>query len=113
MPTKLAISAVEESTYVVSITILDESGNEVTPNSMTWTLTDVLGTVINGRQNQPITPTASRVDIVLSGEDLSLPAGSGNTRILTIQGTYDSVLGTGLSLKDKAVFIIEDLEVVL
>ena len=109
MPTTLSTSAVEESTYIITFAFTDSEGNAVTPNSgLKWTLTDADGNVVNGRNGVSITPGPS-VNVVLQGDDLALEAGTSAVRVVTIEGTYDSSLGTNLPLKDQAKFTIEDL----
>ena len=78
--------------------------------SVTWTLTDKNGNVINSRSAVAISP-ASSVNIVLGGDDLALqPGESGDTeRHLTVAGTYYSNTGSDLPLKSACKFVIEDL----
>lgn len=106
MSTQLATPAIEESTYVVVATFLDENGDAVVPNSVSWTLTNQTGSVINSRTHVSETP-ASSVNIVLFGDDLKVL--DGLSRLLTIEAEYDSSLGSGLPLNDSATFHLEDL----
>lgn len=109
MPTTLTIHATERSTYVITAAFADEDGESSVPNDLTWTLTDRAGRIINSRENVIVTP-ASEIDIVLTDDDLQLGSSlSGDTYILLIEGTYDSTLGTGLSLRDQARFTIDNL----
>lgn len=107
MPTKLTVDANEESTYVISAAFADEDGDSVVPSSITWTLTDASGNVINEREDVSVTPAAT-VNIVLSGDDLVIGTNGGSRRV-TIRATYNSSLGTGLPLKDECLFNISDL----
>jgi len=109
MSTQLTVTAVEESTYIVVATFVDEDDALITPNTITWTLSDLDGTIINSRENVSITPDTS-VNIVLSGDDLAV-SGS-RTRVVTVKATYDSSYGVGLTLKAAAKFDIENLVVV-
>jgi hypothetical protein len=105
----LTPNAVERSTYPISISFTDENGDPMTPNiGLNWTLTDAEGSVINSRNAVTITPDET-VQIVLSGADLAIPDRGGRRRILTIEGTYDSSLGSGLPIKGQAKFEIEQL----
>jgi hypothetical protein len=116
MPTTIGTAtkvALEESSFTLSVSFTDDDGNAVTPNAgLNWTLTDRTGkTVINSRETVIITP-ASTVYITLSGKDLSLLStekAKHLSRILTIQGTYDSSLGVGLSIVDECHFTVENL----
>lgn len=106
MAITLALSAIDASTYLVRFQFLDEAGAAVTPVTLEWTLTDRRGHIINGRDWAVITP-GSAVDIVLTGDDLLYS--DGRYRVVTVRGTYNSSVGTGLSLTGEAVFEIVDL----
>lgn len=108
MPTVLTAQAVEQSSFVLEATFYDEEGNLATPSSLTWTLTDSFGTVINGRENVPITATGGIATVTLHGDDLALPHKARNRRVLAFSGTYASSLGT-LEIKDFAEFTIVDI----
>lgn len=107
MPAILSDLAVERSTYVIIASFTDEEGEAVVPQSgLNWTLTDRKGNVINERDAVTISPSTS-VTIVLTGADLD--ADDGPVRILTIEGAYDSDLGSGLPLKEQVTFHISNL----
>lgn len=112
MKTTLSTRATERGTYAIVHTFLDESGNPVTPNNgLTWTLTDCLGNVVNGRQDVGIAPN-SRIEIVLSGPDLVLDRTNetyyDTARKVLIKGTYDSIsYGNNLPIVDEIGFYIE------
>lgn len=107
MPTELTLHANDESTFVVTAAFTDEEGTAVTPNAgLTWSLRSAAGSIINSRSDVAIT-AASTITIVLSGDDLKYS--DGNTRYLTIEGTYNSTLGNNLSVKDEVSFLINDL----
>lgn len=107
---KLITHAKEKSTYIITASFYDESETLVTPNSgLTWKLTDENGTVINSRSSVALT-SASTVNIVLSGDDLALGnAARSGKRYVTITGTYDSSLGSGLYIKEQVEFEIDNL----
>lgn len=106
MATNLTVSAVEESTYIVSAAFTDEDEAAVVPTAITWTLTDINGVVINDREDVAITPAAT-VYIVLTGDDLAVS--DTPVRVVTVSATYNSTYGTGLSLKGAAIFKLENL----
>lgn len=109
MPTTItATRAIEKSTFVVTAAFTDESGDAVTPNALTWTLTKSDGTIINSREDVSATPDTS-INIVLSGDDLQVFAGDNYQRVLTLKGDYDSDLGSSLPLNDELYFSVEDL----
>jgi len=110
MPSQvLTTEANELSTYVVRFTFRDENGDLLVPTSLTWTLTDVLGAVVNSRTKQVVSPTSSVVDILLTGSDLALGTFAGTKRVLTVEGKYTSALGSDLALKDDVTFVIRPL----
>ena len=104
----LSDHATERSTYVVDVAFRDEDGAAVVPTSAVWTLTDDLGTAINEREDEAITPAAS-VAIVLSGADLAVAGAVAVTRILTVEAVYTSDLGADLPLKQEIRFVIDPL----
>lgn len=111
MTTNFLNDAIEKSTYIVAAKFRDEAGNAVTPETVTWTLSDANGDTVNGRLDVSETP-ASTVSIVLSGDDLAILPSVSNERIVTIEATYNSEYGTGLPLKAKASFNVVNLEAV-
>jgi hypothetical protein len=109
MPTTLTTKAVEKSTYIISCAFKDAAGDAVVPDSITWTLTDENGNVVNDREDVAPTPAES-IDIVLSGDDLAVLANTSDLRIVTIEWVYDSTEGNNLPGKDEARFRIVDLK---
>ena len=112
MPTTISSEyAIEKSTFMVTAAFIDSAGAAVAPNvGLAWKLTDRSGTVINSRTSVVIAPAAS-VDIVLSGDDLAMQTGEGNSarRVVTIMGTYNSTEGSNLPIKDECVFTVRNL----
>jgi len=117
--TVLTKNAKEKSTFVISVALLDEGGDPVTPNTMTWTLTDSVGTAINSRTDidyETDNGTGSGGSlgatnyIVLNGDDLAIQGvGTQELRILTAEGTYDSSNGTDLPFRERCIFYVENL----
>jgi hypothetical protein len=102
----LSTNAVDGSTYIITATFTDEDGNSVTPNTLTWSLRNGAGNIVNEREDVSVTPAAS-VEVVLSGDDLLYS--DGHARYFTLSGTYDSDAGTGLPLRAEAYFLIDNL----
>ena len=108
----LTVHAAEKSTYIVVATFKDEDGTLVIPNSITWTLTDEIGTIINARENVAIGTPASTINIVLSALDLAMQTSetAGTIgRVVTVNAVYNSTLGSNLPLKGEVKFYIDNL----
>jgi hypothetical protein len=117
MPTTFTAAdevAIEQSTYAIVVTFADETGAALTPNiGLTWTLTDKSGTVVNERLAVPI-DSAAEITIVLSGDDLSLDSVyRGKSRVVLVEGAFDSDLGDDLPIKDQVTFTIANLVAVV
>lgn len=98
----------EKGTAVVTLTFTDEDGVSVTPSSLEWQLMRGDGTIINNRSFA--NGSFSGDTIVLSGDDLAVFGNRDNgSRVLSIQGEYDSSAGNGLQLKDECQFNIQRL----
>lgn len=107
MPTTIKTQAVEESTYVVTVSFTNAAGTAVTPSSASWSLFDKDGDVVNSRSAVAISSLDTSVDIVLSGDDLQIAVGK--TRKLLVQAVYSSDEGSNLPLNDQMTFQIQDL----
>jgi hypothetical protein len=101
--------AIERSTYAVDLSFSDEDGTAMVPDSLTWSLRNSAGAIINARSSVA-TVVGTTVTIVLSGADLSYEPSVGSSRVLTIEATYTSSLGAGLPLKDEYTIPIRDLQ---
>jgi len=104
--THIATKAPELGTYVVSLSFTDEDGAAVTPDSITWDLTDTDGNVVNSRSSVSVATPASSINIVLSAADLAIPRPSMLGRVLTVEAVYDSTYGSNLPFKDEVTFEI-------
>lgn len=106
----LAEEAVEQSTFVVPVTFRDESGATLAPLTATWTLTNEYGVVVNGRAHVTISPLAATVSILLTGTDLAmLGEMDSRRRLLLVEATYSSSLGSGLHLREEIEFVVRAL----
>lgn len=112
MPTKLTSYAVENSTFAIVAAFTDENDDALTPDSITWTLCDTTGAIVNSREDVAIGSPAVSVTIVLSGDDLAVIDNSNQseTRYLEISAVFDSDLGDDLPLKDRAEFKVINLK---
>jgi predicted NAD/FAD-dependent oxidoreductase len=110
MPTSIkSPRANEEGTYVITAVFKDHDGNLVAPITAKWTLTDPDGAVINSRNEVVISSPASSEQILLTADDLATISGNIIHRILTIEATYNSTLGSNLPLNESVSFIIDNL----
>ena len=106
----LSTHAKERSTFVITANFTSTTG-AVSPSSAYWSLTDRAGTVINSRADVTIASPTSSENIVLSSSDLKITANEDDegVRILTVEGEYDSSLGSNLPLKEQIEFIVDPL----
>lgn len=116
MPVKLTSAAdhvVEGSACGIVASFTDEEGAALVPLTLTWTLSDTEGNVINSRADVVVTP-ASSVTITLSGNDLEMTETEKVAteedfvlRVLTVEGTFNSDLGSGLPIRDQVTFAVD------
>src|SRR6056297_2747278 len=112
MTTTITIKPNELGTAIVEMSFTDEDDAAVTPTSLQWQLMKPDGTVVNDREfvDNSFTALAGEVTVVLSGDDLAMfGASDSGRRVFSIQGVYDSTAGSGLPIKDEAVFVIQQL----
>ena len=107
-----AIKAGEQSSLPLEIDFFDEETPPVAaiPNNIKWSLYDEDGAIVNSRQDEIITPTASTVQILLKGDDLALPDIEKPERRVLIEYDYNSNFGNNIPKKVEYVFDIENLE---
>jgi hypothetical protein len=106
---KLNKNAIEESAYGITVSFFDSNGAAATPKTLTWSLTDSAGTVINNRKDIAEIEPDSIVTIILKGDDMKMvdPTRSRESRRLLISGTYDdAILGADCPLREEISFIV-------
>lgn len=108
MATALTVTPVDRGVIVVTMAFTDAGGTATVPNSITWTLTDRYGTVINEREDVTVATPAASVSVTLSGDDLD--HNDGAFRRFIVDAEYDSTEGSGLPLRGMAYFPIEDID---
>ena len=110
--------APEGGTFSIEVKFYDEEPKLVTPKSANWTLTDLLGNVINNRQEVSISPLSSTVILTLEGDDLAILDTDARRqvngcvvvpRMLLVEYVYDSDLGTDRIGRQQQGFYIKDL----
>ena len=105
MPILLESIANIESTFKITVEVLNTSGVAVQPTSMTWTLSDESGNLINNRQQETVISPAIQQDIYLTGPDLATTNPTVKIkRILLIEATYNEGDLTGLPYKEEYWF---------
>lgn len=102
--------AFEGSTFIIRVSFFNENGNSVIPAVISWTLTDIKGNVINNREDIIFENSESIVNIVLSGDDLSLDDDSPAVRVATVKAIYSSDLGSNLVLQEDYQFMISNVK---
>lgn len=99
--------AKQGGTYTVQVDFTDQDGVAVIPKSITWTLKDSSGTVVNGRSEVSI-GVASTVYITLSGLDLPVNTHELEELTLTVNAVYDSATyGNNLPLIGQSKISVE------
>lgn len=87
----------------------DFEEQEVTPDTLTYTFTDVSGNVLHELNRVALTPAAI-VYWVLNGDRLDVIAGISNKRVVIVEATFTSDRhGPGMSLRAAATFDITGL----
>ncbi len=111
MPSHLNTNAIEEGTFVVTVSCKTSTGGRVTPNSCKWKLTDEDGNHVNSRTLSTIAAALSTaMNIVLSSNDLALPNPAKPRRKVTIIAKYNASEGDSLPLNDEVTFNIIGLQ---
>lgn len=107
MPTDITIRAIDRSTFIIDVAFSDENDEAITPNEVEWSLLSETGAIINDREEVEVSSLNTTISIVLTGEDLDFA--DGRVRVLLIEATYNSDLGTNLALRETARFLIDNL----
>ena len=110
MSTKLALHALEEGTYYITIATKDKDGTAQSPAVLNWTLSDMTGTTINSRSEVNIANPSSSEEVTLSGDDLAFQTGEialEVMRVFTVKGTL-----SGNPLRGRVYFYIDNLEAI-
>jgi hypothetical protein len=106
--------ATEQSTYPVTVDLVDSLGAAITPNNdVTWSLCDEDNNIINSRSSVAYSTPTSTLTIILSGSDLLMQGRSDSElRYLIVRCTYDSSLGTSLPFVGQLSFYVDGVHVV-
>ncbi|MCE5192098.1 MAG: hypothetical protein LLG08_10135 [Actinomycetia bacterium] len=109
MAIKTRATVNEDGTIIIDVAFFDEDEVACIPESAAWSLYDDNGTIINSRSDVAISPLADTVHIVLSGDDCQV-LGSADSldRILFIEWTYNSTLGSDLTGTEEVLFSVKN-----
>ena len=113
----LSKPAFEQGSYGIKVTFKDLY-KTVIPSAniktLYWWLTDFGGVVINNRSEQVVSSIENPYTVVLNGADLQILDKSlgSEKRVVTLKGTYDSDLGTNLSITYAVSFDLINLLVI-
>lgn len=102
MPIEIDTSVNEGGTLFVTAAFIDEEGASIAPHTLTWTLTNKKGNVINDRENVPIDTPGESETVVLTGDDLVLAHDADDFVILQFRGLYDSDIEHDLVIIEEA-----------
>ncbi|MFH2012501.1 MAG: hypothetical protein ABIJ37_07385 [Pseudomonadota bacterium] len=111
MRIKLDENAIENSVYGIAVSFLDSDNNPATPKTLTWSLTDGGGIVINSRKDVVVADPESTENIILKGDDLQMQDSNSTRelRLLLVSGTYDdAVLGADCPVREEISFFVKN-----
>lgn len=115
MPSIIPVTAPENGSVKTVISFKDpEDDTAIEPETATWTLTDLNGTIINARSVVDLTP-AEDITLILSGDDLQIlsteTALEYAHRLLTIEATYDTGSAVIVPITQEFLFQVENFHV--
>ena len=106
----LSTIANEGSTYVIRAAYFDEDDSAVTPDSVTWTLTNGNGVVINSREDVTIVTPSTYNDVVLGAADLRCSGTRDETRVIIVKFVYDSSTVTDAPGVGQVEFTVQNIQ---
>lgn len=103
--------AEEEGSYTIKLTFKDEDGVAFAPSALIWTLMTEDGQILNSRYRISVAEPAAITYITMSGDDLQLvdKRFMYETRVFTLEGTYNSTYGNSLPIKRQYFFKVRNL----
>ena len=99
----------ENGTYTVKVSFWDEDVVALIPTTITWSLYDTSGTVINSRLDVSVGSPAAVNNIVLTGSDLALGTDDNKLRRITIEAVVTTAVVTAKPIHGEAEFRIGNL----
>ena len=82
-------SATEEGSILIPYTFTNARAAAITPKSATYSITDLAGNVINFQEDLEVSPLTSSVEILLSGDDISISGIKNIYYLCTFKWIYD------------------------
>jgi len=91
----------------IAFSVGTDDGAPIVPATARWTLTDIAGNVINGREDVVIAVPESSNEIVLTDDDLVSHDDSDGYRRIVVNGTYATNDGESQPFSEEIEFSIE------
>ncbi len=107
-----ALAAVDErSTIAIRLVFADGDGGAISAVvSSAWSLVDADGAIINGREGEALSISASAATVVLTDADLALAGVVEAERRVTVSVVYNSATyGDGIRLTAEFAFLVRPL----
>lgn len=109
MPINTRKTVNELGTIIHEVSFFDEDGTACAPTAVYWTLTDDGGVIINSRHHVTLTPLATIMNVVVTGNDCAILGETDNgERIILLEWTYNSTLGSGLAGTEEILFNVRN-----
>lgn len=107
MPIALTDTVPDGTAAVATVTFEDENGDAVIPDSITWSLYDPAGAIVNTREDIAVAVPAASVDILIEGAN-NLYSG-GYKRVFVIKAVVDLAAGNDQDSNESATYQILDI----
>ena len=113
---KLTVEPKEGGTYKISVAFATMAGVPFSPKTCHWSLTDMVGNIINDRYQVAKVVSGTSEDFIIFGDDLMrLSADDDFRRLFTVQITFDATFD-GIDYNDlpdgaQVEFSIAPLEI--
>jgi len=106
----LSTVADEGSTYIIRATYYDEDDNAVTPTTVTWSLVDGDGHIVNSREDVSVGSPSTYNDIVLGADDLRCKGTRDASRTMVVKFVYDSAVVTDAPGVQEVSFMVRNIQ---
>ena len=107
MPITIADAVNDGTAVVATATFTDEAGEPVTPDSITWSLFDPDGAIVNELEDEGIVTPAASVDVLIEGANNLYS--DGYKRTIVFQAVVDLVAGNNQASNESATYQILDI----